>query len=300
MEYISELKSLTGDAFFTLPLLIISFLFFFGTMTSNVGMLYLFLGHLLIAPALSFLTNEKGPFLFDSDSISIGKAIKWFLSMFIFLNVNSASIESLTGSSYSYFMNIFLLIPGIFQFVYRNSTPLSYLNPVAWFKDDPSQTAPPNCSMFPGKSADESKPLVMSSWITHISFFFGFILSNTLQILNRPDPTLSSTPADESERNKKQNALDSRIRNRKLLASSIFSIASIIFLLLLFLRYSRTSCESSFFYSLFPIAITVLSGASWFFLIYSKCGIQPADILGIVQGFIDQDLVDNPIVCVGS
>ena len=52
-----------GDAFITLPLLIIGFIFFLGTLTSNIGLLYLFLGHLGIVPALEFLGNETRPLI---------------------------------------------------------------------------------------------------------------------------------------------------------------------------------------------------------------------------------------------
>jgi hypothetical protein len=301
MEQILELKSLTGDAFLTLPLLIIAFLFFFGTMTSNIGMLYLFLGHLLIAPALSFLSNEKGPFLFDQDKISIPKALKWFYSMLVFLNVNASSIESLTGSSLSYLLNFLLLVPGIGQFIARDSTPFFFLNPKAWFSDyPPSQPSPPNCAILPGYSEKDAAYSTPSSWLTHISFFFGFILSNAMQILNRPDPVLSSTSTDSTQQKKREQSLENRIRNRKWIAGSIVAICIFFFLALIAARFIFTSCEYSFSYSLVPIILTTLTGASWFTLVFSKCGIQPADILGIVQGFIDQDLIDNPIVCVGS
>lgn len=300
MEFIRELKSLTGDAFLTLPLLIIAFLFFFGTMTSNVGMLYLFLGHLLIAPAMSFLSNEKGPLVYDGNTFSIPKVFKWLLSMLLFLNINASSIESLTGSSLSYLLNILLLIPGIGQFIYRDSTPLSFLNPVSWFANTPQQTSPMNCSLLPGANDSDPKYVAPSTWITHISFFFGFLISNASQILNNPDPKLSSVVSDPLEQKKRQQSLDTRIRNRKWLAGSILAICIVVFLFLLFIRFSKTQCEYSFIYSFIPILLTTLTGASWFNVVFSKCGIQPAHILGMVQGFIDQDLIDNPIVCVGS
>jgi hypothetical protein len=299
MEQILEFKSLVGDAFLTLPLLIISFLLFFGSMTSNVGMLYLFLGHLLIAPALSFLSNEQGPFLYDKGVVSVEKIIKWFVSMVLFLNINASAVETLTGSGLAYILNTLILIPGIGQFIFRSATPFSFLNPVAWFTDAPQPTpGPSNCSMLPGYADKDSKYSTPSTWITHLSFFFGFIFTNALQIFNAPVPTLNV--ASKKDMEKRQAALDQRVRNRKFISGSILALAIILFSILLYVRYTKTSCESSLLYSLVPILLTSLTGASWFSFVYSKCGIQPADILGIVSGFIDQDLIDNPIVCVGD
>lgn len=300
MDYIRELKSLTGDAFLSLPLLLLGFLFFFGTLTSNVGMLYLFLGHLLIAPALSFLSNQDGPLLFDNSTISLTKPFKWLYSMLVFLNVNASSIESMTKSKLSYLLNLFLFIPGILQFIWREKTPFSFLNPVAWFSNPSPQSTPANCSILPGYSDKDAKYNSPSTWMTHISFFFGFIMSNASHILNYPDPFLSKVPVDEKSRLKQQSSLENRIRNRKFLASSILFISLAAFLLLIFFRSFKTSCESSLLYSAVPIVLSTLTGASWFTLINSKCGIQPADVLGIVHGFIDQSLADNPIVCIGS
>jgi hypothetical protein len=126
------------------------------------------------------------------------------------------------------------------------------------------------------------------------------MLSNALQILNRPDPVLTTISKSADEQKRRQQSLETRVRNRKWIAGSILAVSLIVFALLLFSRYFFTNCEYSFFYSAIPILLTFVTGASWFQLVFSKCGIQPADILGIVQGFIDQDLVDNPIVCVGS
>jgi hypothetical protein len=72
-----------------------------------------------------------------------------------------------------------------------------------------------------------------------------------------------------------------------------------VFAILVFFRYVRTPCESGLLYSLIPLIIIGLTGASWFKYVAS-CGVRPADVLGIVQGMISPDLIDNPIVCLGS
>jgi hypothetical protein len=53
-------------------------------------------------------------------------------------------------------------------------------------------------------------------------------------------------------------------------------------------------------YSLVPLIVIGLTGASWFTVVHTKCGVRPADVLGLVQGMISPDLIDNPVVCMGS
>ena len=76
-----------GDAFLTLPLLLIGFSFFFGTLTSNVGLLYLFLGHLLIVPLSSSVMNTLGRPWMENGQLNIVKAIKYAISLIIPLTV---------------------------------------------------------------------------------------------------------------------------------------------------------------------------------------------------------------------
>jgi hypothetical protein len=76
-----EVQSLVTDAFLTLPLLLIGFTFFFGTLTSNIGMLYLFLGHILIVPCISYLENEEGRPWMENGQVNIVKIIKYLVSL---------------------------------------------------------------------------------------------------------------------------------------------------------------------------------------------------------------------------
>jgi len=300
MEYVEAIRSSVGDAFLTLPLLIMGFTFFLGTLTSNIGLLYLFLGHLLLVPAVSFLANEPGPAWFEGNTLSITKGIKWLYSMLFFLNVHSSAV----GGGAAYSMNTLLLIPLIGQFVMhhlgKDVPPMWFINPIQWFMSPP----PPKeksgtCSIFPGVDGKDSLYTSPSSWLAHITFFFGFLFNNALTIYNQPTPNLAKS-VDQATQQERENRLSLRVRNRKWLTAAIMAVLIIAYAILLFFRYVRTPCESGFLYSLIPIVLMGLTGSSWFQIVYENCGVRPADVLGIVQGMIDPNLADTPIVCLGS
>lgn len=301
MEVLDAIRGTVGDAFLTLPLLIMGFSFFLGTLTSNIGLLYLFLGHLLLVPAVSFLANEPGPAWFEGKSISIVKGVKWLFSMLLFLNIHGSAL----GGGAAYSMNTLLLLPLIGQFVAhsmgKDVPVLWFANPVAWFTS-PNPTSPDKagtCSIVPGTDSKDAIYSSPSSWLAHILFFFGFLFNNAIAVYNQPTPKLSGA-TDEATRQDRENRLSLRVRNRKWLAASIMAAILFVGAILVFFRYLRTPCESGFLYSLAPSIIIALTGASWFQSVYKNCGVRPADVLGIVQGMISPDLIDNPIVCVGS
>jgi len=74
----------------------------------------------------------------------------------------------------------------------------------------------------------------------------------------------------------------------------------IILGILLWLRFTLTACEGTFISSLTHILIIYGTGISFCYVLIKSCGVRPADVLGIVQGMISADLIDNPIVCVGT
>jgi hypothetical protein len=296
------LKEGFGDAFVTLPLLIIGFTFFLGMLTSNVGLLYLFLGHLLVVPALSFLGNEPGiPWKdFKSGQTDITKGIKYIVSVIVFFTIHGVSLQTESGSGLSWLIWLAALIPLIGQ-VSNPEKKISFLdvyNP-GWLAFEPlSPSSSANCNMLPHSSSDDIMYNNPSNWVNHISFFFGFIMSNAIAIYNQPTPTAKgSDPSSIAISNDK---IAKRVTNRKWIAASVTIISFIIFLILLAFRYNKTECEQRFWIALIPLIIAVLTGSAWFKLVYSKCGVRPADVLGIVQGMIAPELIDNPIVCVGS
>ena len=301
---VAELREAFGDAFVTLPLLIIGFVFFLGLLTSNIGLLYLFIGHLIVVPAVSFLGNEPGiPWKdFTSGKLDITKAIKFVISIVIFFTIHGVSLQTETGSSLSWLLWLAVLIPPIIQ----NFTPekeISFLdvyNP-GWLMFEPSSSASrsaPNCNMLPNSSSDDKMYNNPSNWVNHIAFFFGFIISNSVAIYNEPTPKAKGQ--DESTMAASNEKIAKRVANRKWISACITTISIVVFLILLAFRYNKTECEQRFWIALIPLLIAVFTGVAWFKLVYTKCGVRATDVLGIVQGMIAPELIDNPIICVGK
>jgi len=299
------LQSTFGDAFTTLPLLIMGFIFFLGALTSNIGLLYLFIGHLIIVPALSYLGNEEVrpiPELFKGN---ITGFFKYLFSVGVFFSINSSSIFVSNGSTLSYIIFAFTLLACILQNGIEKSL-FHFYNPLDWSWDidgprisklESSNTASPACNIVPTDDGEiYNSP---SHWVNHIVFFFGFIMSNTITVYNEPTPPKVST-SDAAADEKRNAQIDQRVGNRKSLALSIACVSTIVFLVLLFFRYKKTGCEGNFWLALVPVLIAYGTGYGFFNLLYKACGVRPADVLGIVQGMISSDLIDNPIVCVGT
>ena len=106
-----------GDAFITLPLLIIGFIFFLGILTSNIGLLYLFLGHLGVVPALEFLGNETRPFGNNGEAINFKNMLYYFLSWLTFMLIHSFGLKGVTGSDLSHIVWL-CGVPSVFLHVY--------------------------------------------------------------------------------------------------------------------------------------------------------------------------------------
>jgi hypothetical protein len=90
------------------------------------------------------------------------------------------------------------------------------------------------------------------------------------------------------------------VANRKRLTGWIGFVAALVFVMLLVFRFRKTECEESLIITALPLILALITGNAWFNLVYKNCGVRPADVLGIVNGMISTDLIDNPIVCVTS
>ena len=303
-----------GDAFITLPLLIIGFIFFLGTLTSNIGLLYLFLGHLGVVPALEFLGNETRPFgQIDDLKINFKNILYYFLSWLTFMLIHSFALKGLTGSDLSHIVLVcgvpsFLLHIYFRLFQRPNTNTFTFLDLVNipyWLSEERSITeSAPACNLLPSSTSEESpsKSTTMSSpsyWMYHIVFFFGFIFANALALYNEdvPEKVKTNDPKKDAERNAN---IDRRVTNRKSICMAIMILPIIILGILLWLRFTLTACEGTFISSLTHILITYGTGISFCYVLIKSCGVRPADVLGIVQGMISADLIDNPIVCVGT
>lgn len=301
MESIQSLKQSFSDAFITLPLITIGLVFFLGMLTSNIGLIYLFFGHLLVVPSLAFFGNEKG--LKENGEWSLAKGIKYIISLIILFTVYGVSLQGETESSLSFLIYLAVLIPLIGQAIQLNlpqdqqKSFFFFYNPFEWFMQKSESSPTATCEMFPTDSEDKiyNTP---SNWVNHLSFFFGFIIANAVAIYNEPTPKATGNSEDAIKASKAN--IERRVTNRKWLAGTITALSIAVFLIILAFRYNKTECEQSFWISFIPLLITTVTGVSWFKLVQTKCGVRPADVLGIVQGMIPSQLIDNPIVCVGS
>jgi len=297
MGYIEDIRSLAADAFLTLPLLIIGFVFFLGTLTSNVGLLLLFVGHLFVAPALSFLANESGlPWLDNEGKISIKKAISWIFSAIVVLGIQGKSLQQYAYGGTGLLIYIIPFFGMLFHYAFNEDKEnkksfFSFFNIVEYIWGSPKRKEnAESCGMVPGSNQYFSP----SDWTTHLTFFIGFVIANASAIYQQPAPIIK--PSDPE----RQQNLDDRVSNRKILSGFIMAVAIISFIILILFRFNKTPCESTLAYSATSLIIIGLTGAAWFNVIYTSCGINPTDVLGIVQGMISPSMADNPIVCLGS
>jgi hypothetical protein len=279
MEYITQVKSLTGDAFLTLPLLLMGFIFFFGLLTSNTGLLWLFLGQLLLVPALGFLSNEPLQFTKDDKLFDFLKLFKFLISAGSTLGLQGSMVFS--NSDYSWIPWL-IWIFSFTGFLFK--------------KENNEKQTQPACSMIPDDSSTYTTP---SSWMTHIAFLFGFLFNNALSIYNEPTPEVVNAPDDDT-RAKREASVAKNVENRKWFSALILAMITIFFFILLIFRYRKTPCEGSFTSSILPLTYIMTTGASWFHFIWKSCGVRPVDVLGIVQGMVSPDMLNTPIVCVGS
>lgn len=302
---------LLQDTLFTLPLLMMGSIFFLGILSSNTGLLYLFFGQLLVVPALSFLSNDKG-FLFENGSLSAYKVIKTILSFGIFLFVNTIvspfNNSAITGGLFGT-LSFLMIVSQLYSYHKGNGQSTSIFNSINFISSlrdwiagttDNSESNQPSaiCSIIPG-SGDEDLYNNPSVWLTHISFLIGFLFTNALTLFNQPIPTLTQDVNDPNYKARKA-ALDERVTNRKYITGSIMASIVFIYIVLLYLRYSITYCEAPFMNSILPLGLTLLTGSSWFSFLQKNCGVKPSDVIGIVQGMISPNLIDNPIICTGS
>ena len=306
---IDPLKDSVADAFMTLPLLIIGLIFFIGALTSNIGLLFLFFGHLIVVPAIGFLSNERGvpwsTMINGSDSFDLKKLFRAVFSYVVFFSLHATSLTNLVGDSGLSIWAIALL--PIFgqvaaRYGYDKPKDLSaffFVNPPAWIASwqgvEESAAGSSKCAILPGVDA-KNVYTTPSDWLSHLSFFFGFIISNAVAIYNEPVPEVSTAGADDDTKASRLAKLQARVNNRKSLCTSIIITSIVLFIVLLIFRF-KVACENKIAYTLVPVLIACMTGVSWFSVIYNNCGVRPTDVLGIVQGMIPSNLIDNPIVC---
>jgi hypothetical protein len=306
-DTVNSFSESATDCFAIIPLLIMGLMFFLGVLTSNLGLLYLFLGQIVLVPAMSFAANVPGglfTYLFNGPALT---AFKWVISSVIIFTVASVALATETGSSgFSLYGGLVWTL--ILQTINSDLTILDTYDPVriisSFMGGTPAERKPiPRvCSLVPGMDETEWTSEQRNSptaWVVHICFFFGFILSNAVATYTQPIPSIKAS-SDSAQDERRKSALDARVSNRKTLSAIIGCLSFFIFIMLLYLRLKSTPCEETPVKLLFPVIWTFLLGYAWFYIIYKRCGVKPADVLGIVQGFVSPEMIDGPIVCIGS
>lgn len=298
---IQLLRTEFADSFLYLPLLILGFSFLYGLLTSNIGLLYLFLGQLAVVPSLGWLMNEVNPF------VNANNVLFTLASMAVVFGVISTGTLHFTkdmpaGQAAWSWYAVPLILAILKYFLKLDTLSLfDLINPAVWAGVPKMASSSAICSIVPNVENPWTSPSV---WTLHITFFSGYILSNAIALYNQPAPQVddSSIPSDlageqyASALKEQQGKLVTRVGNRKTIAAAVGSIISIVCLVLLWFRFNKTPCESDWKLQILPILVSIFVGFMTFSLA-SDCGVRPVDVLGLVQGMIQPVA---PTVCVAT
>jgi len=307
VDSLFSIKDSIEDAFLVLPHLLSGFFFLVGLFTTNIGMISMAIGHLLVVPALAFFSNNETFIQFNPLKIDIAQisfAILYAIIMICTVGGGMASSFGVGGFAElaallfaAIFIGILFIGKGIFGFIGRDGSLFDTINPYVWFAGIAPKTKTSDiCVILPGDKEGRRSP---SAWIVHILFFFGFVIANAYSIYVLPTPKIRST-GDGTIDTSSQQQLNIRVNNRKIITGTIIGLSLVSLLVLLYVRLTLTPCEDNLYQSIIPMIMCFLIGISWFSFLTNSCGIPASDILGMVQGFITPDAIDNPIVCIGS
>ncbi len=226
MSFVKNLRILLQQSFLSLPLLLIGWSLFLGSLQGNIGLLVLFLGHLTVVPLTSMMSNVGLEFL-------------------------AKKLES--GGTRSYL-----------DFIQLDNSDV--------------------CSLVPGKT-DYGVPFIgvaPSLWMSHIVFFFSFLLSNAVGIY-------TMKPAENADADK--------VERRKSQALLSIILTSVLAVVLIFMRKFLVGCET-WIGILIAIGLMGPLGFAWYRLA-RECSARDSDIFGIIQKILpDEAQQPPPMTCV--
>lgn len=213
-------------------------------------------------------------------------------------------VTQIRGLFYSGFMSLPLVLIGIILFLAANLGNLGLLmlsfgqivvvplvvlvvNMIheALFQGSPLFNIEGNamCNLVPSSSVAVAMGVAPSHWSAHITFFFVFLMTNAMVLYNKP-PTEGADPA--------------KVANRKAQTLTAFMISFAVFVALIVLRQG-TGCETIAGTAL-GILIVAPIAYGWYKLA-AVCGAKDADVFGILQKILPQNMKDEPpMTCVYS
>jgi hypothetical protein len=143
-----------------------------------------------------------------------------------------------------------------------------------------SVAASAHCNLVPSAPLAGSLGMVgvaPSYWSAQITFFFVFLMTNAMVLYNKP-PTEGADPA--------------KVANRKAQTLTAFLISFALFVALIVLRYTATGCETIAGTALGILIVAPIANG-WYHLA-ALCGARDADVFGILQKILPQNMKDEP------
>lgn len=224
MSFAKNLRLMIQQSFLSLPLLLIGWSLFLGSLQGNIGLLVLFLGHLTVVPLAGLISNTLLEFLFKKLSSD-----RFLLNL---IQVGNSDV----------------------------------------------------CNLVPGSTdfAIPFLPVAPSLWMSHIIFFFSFLLSNAYSIY-------FMKPAD--------NADPEKVERRKTQVLISIILSTVIAFVLILMRKLLVGCETWLGMAVAFLTMVPL-GYGWYSFA-RECSARDSDIFGIVQKVLpDSAKQPPPTTCV--
>jgi hypothetical protein len=134
-----------------------------------------------------------------------------------------------------------------------------------------------------------------SYWMAHISFFFGYIITNAMRVYITP-PDLSNVQGASSPKAKA--ILNAKILSRKEKAGSLVISTLLIYVFITVLRYAATGVETVAGIMLAFVVFFWL-GCGWYLAVEFSRSATNSDIFGIAMQMMSPQSAENkPMACI--
>jgi hypothetical protein len=170
---------------------------------------------------------------------------------------------------YKFRNNIFTFLSSPFTFVIN-----FFMN---FFKNNEPLINADNCAVIHGTVLPVSR--VPSTYLAHVIFFFSFLFTNAYTVFS-----LAKEP----------DASDAQYENRRYRSSMIMALLVLLYILIVYIRFNLTNCESHFGVFFTTLLFGALGVGTYKFA--ELCGARSFDILGITTMFVN-NTSKAPVVC---